>query len=346
MNTIDFQYGLFLVGERAFCLWDQDIKKLNLDFLNGIDPEYFEYLADTNFEKLGDEKEDIHQHAALAIRTAFSQGLETLFALIFASVQAPHCVPAWMNKYKNSELYDLVRKVSKYESFLSLLKTQHVVDWKALSNVVHDALILEDKEKEISIKNGFGSLWSQFATIYLQDGFSEEYNSIKHGLRVRSGGFSFAMGVEDKPGIPAPAERMVLMGKSKFGTSYYDVEEIEDLKRHVQITRSSRNWDPEDMVWGLKLISLSISNIVSALRVFNGTNAVEVQFHWPNDLEAFKEPSKRSRSLGVTSSGFKTIIPKEVITAFSKEEIIQKYLDGKFLDVKHFHLGNQETNKP
>ena len=100
METVDFQYGFFLVGERPFCLWDQDINKLNSNFLNGIDPEYFEYLADTNFEKLGDETEDIHQHAALAIRAAFSQGLETLFALIFASVQAPHCVPAWMNIYK------------------------------------------------------------------------------------------------------------------------------------------------------------------------------------------------------------------------------------------------------
>lgn len=343
MGTIDFQYGFFLVGKRAFCLWDQDIKKLNSNFLSGIDPEYFEYLADTNFEKIGDEREDIHQHAALAIRTAFSQGLETFFAMIFASIQAPHCVPAWMNLYKNSELYDLVCKVNSYERILSLLKEQ-VVSWENLSNVVHASLILEDKEKETSIKEGFGNLWSRFATIYLQDGFSEEYNSIKHGLRVRSGGFSFAMGAEDKPGVPAHPERMVLMGKSKFGTSYYNVGEIDDFKRHVQITRNSRNWDPEDMVWGLKLISISISNIVSALKIFNGTKPDEVQFHWPNDLEVFKEPSKRTQSLGVASSGFKIIIPKEVVTDFSKEEITQKYLDGKFLGVKRFQVGNQETD--
>src|SRR5687767_11979647 len=269
MGTVDFQYALFLVDERAFCLWDQDIKKLNLDFLNGIDPEYFEYLADTNFEQLGVEREDVHQHAALAIRTAYSQGLETLFALIFASLQAPHCVPAWMNLYKNSELYDLVRKVSKYERILSLLREQ-IITWETLSNVVHESLILEDKDKEKSIKNGFGRLWSRFATIYLQHGFSEEYNSIKHGLRVKSGGFSLSMGVEDQPGVPSPPERMVLIGKSKFGTSYYTSEQIDDLKRHIQITRNSRNWDPEDMVWGLKLISTSISNIISALKIFNG----------------------------------------------------------------------------
>jgi hypothetical protein len=192
MDTIDFQYGFFLVGERVFCLWDQDIVKLNLDFLNGIEPTYFEYLAEAHFEKLGDAKEDIHQHAALAIRTAFSQGLETLFALIFASIQAPHCVPVWMNTYKNRELNDLVSKVSKYKKISSLLKTQ-AVTWENLADIVFEKFILEDKNKETSIKNSFGRLWSQFATIYLQDGFTTEYNSIKHGLRIRPGGFSFAM---------------------------------------------------------------------------------------------------------------------------------------------------------
>jgi hypothetical protein len=340
METLDFQYGLFLVDERTFCLWDQDVRKVNLDFLNSVDPEYYEYLADVNYENLESEDEKVSQHAAVAIRAAFSQGLETLFAFIFASIQAPHCVPAWMALYKPSELYKLVRKVDKHEKILSLLKTQ-AVNWWALSNVVYEALVLEDKDKENSIKDGFGQLWSQFASIYLQDGFSTEYNSIKHGLRVKSGGFSLAIGVEDKPGVHAPPERMVLMGKSKFGTSYYDAEQIADLKRHIQIRRNSRNWSPEDMVWGLKLISTSISNIISALKIFNGIKADEVQFHWPNDLEAFKEPSKRTQSLGVTSiSGFKTIIPKEVVTDFSKDEIIQKYLDGKILDIKRFKIGD------
>ncbi|MDO9301870.1 MAG: hypothetical protein Q7T89_10830 [Anaerolineales bacterium] len=342
METIDFQYGHFLVDERAFCVWDKDIKEITLDFLANVDPEYFEYLADVNYENLESEDEKVSQHAAVAIRAAFSQGLETLFAFIFAAIQAPHCVSAWMSLYKSSELYKLVRKVSKREKILSLLKTK-AMNWQVLSNVVHESLVLEDKDKENIIKNGFGQLWSQFASAYLQDGFSTEYNSIKHGLRVKPGGFSLAIGVEDKPGVHAPPERMVLMGKSKFGTSYYDVEQIEDLKRHIQIRRNSRNWSPEDMVWGLKLISTSISNIISALKIFNGIKADEVQFHWPNDLEAFKEPSKRAQSLGVTSiSGFKTIIPKEVVTDFSKDEIIQKYLDGKFLGAKRFKLDNQE----
>jgi len=338
MNTIDFQYGFFIVGERPFCLWDHDIKKINLQFLNSIDAGYFEYLADTNFEKLGDENEEVHQYAALAIRTAFSQGLETLFALNFAFIQAHHCVAAWMNLYKNNELYELIRKVSKHEKILSLLKIQYI-DWVALSNIILDSLVLDDKDKEKEIKSGFGNLWSQFASIYLQDGFSNEYNSIKHGLRAKAGGFSIAIGREDEPGVPPPPEHMVLMGKSKYGTSYTSVEEIGDLKRHIQITKNSRNWDPEDMVWGLNLISLSILNTISALKILNGTSAEEVQFHWPSDLEVFKEPTKRVSSIGVTSmSGFGTPIPKEIVTNFSKEEITQKYLTGELLGGKRFKI--------
>ena len=98
------------------------------------------------------------------------------------------------------------------------------------------------------------------------------------------------------------------------------------------------------MVWGLNLISISISNIISSLIIFNGTKADEVQFHWPNDLEAFKEPSKRTQSMGVTSSGFKTIISKEIVTDFSKEEIVEKYLAGKILGVKRFEISDQETD--
>ncbi len=98
------------------------------------------------------------------------------------------------------------------------------------------------------------------------------------------------------------------------------------------------------MVWGSMLISISISNIVSALRIFNGAKADVVQFEGPNYLEVFKELSKRTQAFGATSSGFKTIILKEVIADFSKKDIIKKYLDGEFFGVKRFHLGNQETS--
>ncbi len=342
METIDFQYGLFLVDERAFCLWDKEITKTNLEFLHTIDPEYFEYLADVNYEKIRDGNETTSQHAALAIRTAFSQGLETLFALIFASIQAPHCIPAWMGLYQSKELYSLVHKVDNHEKIASLLKVP-AINWQTISEAIHVSLVLDDKDKEVAIKRSFGQLWSGFASTFLQVDFGNEYNSIKHGLRIKNGGFSFAMGIQDTPGIPAAKERMMLMGKSEFGTSYYDINRIEKVKEHIQIKRASRNWDPEDMVWGLKLISISISNIVTSLKIHNGINPDKVQFHWPNNLEAFNEPWKRSKTLGVTSiTGFGLIMPSQLETELSKKDIVQKYLDGKILGIKRYTISDSE----
>ena len=84
------------------------------------------------------------------------------------------------------------------------------------------------------------------------------------------------------------------------------------------------------MVWGLHLISMSISNIISALKILSGTTAEEVQFHWPTDVDAFGQPWKRSLSIGVTSmTGLEMSIPEEFIEAFNKETILSKYQEGQ-----------------
>jgi len=62
----------------------------------------------------GDQK----QYAAATLRIAYSQGLETLFALLCAVVQAPDCVIGWFLKYRNSELFELVRKIREGQIIL------------------------------------------------------------------------------------------------------------------------------------------------------------------------------------------------------------------------------------
>jgi len=39
------QYGLFKVGSRPYCVWEVNLHERNLEFINAIDPEYFEYQA-------------------------------------------------------------------------------------------------------------------------------------------------------------------------------------------------------------------------------------------------------------------------------------------------------------
>lgn len=337
-DYFDIQYRFFVVNDKPFCLWDTDIQSLTLEFLESIDPTYYEFIADSHLEAAIEEKS---KFASLVIRTAYSQGLETLFALIAATAQAPHCVPAWINSYQNKDLYSVVEKISNNQPLLSALKEEHL-SWPKLSEIILSGFQIEDKEKEASIKDGFGKLWTRFAKDFLDQGFSGEYNSIKHGLRIRPGGFHLSIGVEDKPGVPAPKERMQLMGSSEFGSSYFVSEKMVDKSYHVRLRRRHRNWDPEDFSWGLHLISMSLSNIISFLRMLNGVSPEEVRFQWPSDMSAFSEPWKRSLKIGVTSmTGFQKLVPDELIEPFSRQSILTEYREGHDAGIKRFTISNE-----
>jgi hypothetical protein len=335
-NELDLQYRFILVGERPLCVWGTDIKSLALEFLDNLDATYFEYIANTHSQYITEDKprEKESQFAALAIRTAYSQALETLFALLCAAVQAPYCIHAWIDKYQSRELYVLVRKIHNREPVETLLSVKRVT-WQTIAEAIFESLVLEDKEKETRIKQDFGNLWFQFAAQLLDNNFSLEYNSIKHGLRVRPGGFYIAIGAEEKPGVAAPKEKMHLLGKSEFGSHFFAAKKISENTQHIEMKRHHRNWSTQDLCWGLHLISLSIANIKSALRIINGVPATDVKFEWATDRDSYQEPWKRARQIGVTSmSGFQIDIKPDFITTFSKDEILAGYRAGKDAGVK------------
>ncbi len=345
-NTLDLQYRFFVVGKRPFCIWGTDISSLALEFLDGVDPTYFEYIADTHLQHIREDqpREKESQFAALAIRGAYSQALETLFALLGASVQAPQCVHAWIDNYQPRELYSLVRRIHNRQPIASLVNVP-VLTWPVIAETLLTWLVLEDKEREATIKKHFANLWSSFASKFLDEHLSEEYNSIKHGLRVRSGGFHIAMGVETQPGVPAPKENMRIIGKSEFGSRYFASQKIGEVAHHLQMKRHHRNWSPEDLSWSLHLASLSIANIKAALQILNGIPPTEVKFQYPTDDEIFQEPRKREIQIGVTHmSGFNINILPDFINPFTKDEILMCYQSGKDAGVRRItFLGEAKT---
>jgi hypothetical protein len=143
---------------------------------------------------------------------------------------------------------------------------------------------------------------------------------------VRHGGFGFALGLENEPGVPPPAESMRLLGKSDFGSSFLIAENISEArtaKHHHRLMRHSLNWNPEDMSYGLHLIAISIHNIVSYLKIRNGISAEQVQFLWPTDEDLYHEPWKRSRSIGINRISWPEYqITEDQIEPYSKEDIL------------------------
>src|SRR6266498_3066579 len=89
----------FAVDVRPVCVWVRDATERNQEFLRRLDPTYFEYIAHVHADHLTADQKLL---AALTLRTAYSQALETLFAFLCATAQAPGCAYGWLTQYRNS----------------------------------------------------------------------------------------------------------------------------------------------------------------------------------------------------------------------------------------------------
>jgi len=58
-------------------------------------------------------------------------------------------------------------------------------------------------------------------------------------------------------------------GQSDYGSSFLVKEKLLNHKHHFRLVKHHRNWDPEDLTWGLHLASMSIQNVISALKILN-----------------------------------------------------------------------------
>ena len=303
----------------ASCFWDFDPRAQNLEFLNKIDPQYFHHIADLHGEAL---KGDNRQYSAAALRVAYAQGLETLFALLCATAQAPEFVLGWLLAYKHNELDSIVGKISNHQPILST-SLRRPVTWDVLAEIVFSRMPAGDDERAARVKGDFAKLWRRFASDYLNKNRQSEYNSVKHGLRAKLGGFHFALGVEGAPGVLAPPERMRMLANSEFGSSFFVAERL-DLNdgRNFFLRHQSLNWIPESSIAGLRLISTSIANVITFLKAHNGATG-DPHYLWHDDESAYGEPWKESA--GLTDLAMKSPIQGQGITLLTKEQILSVY---------------------
>lgn len=309
----------FVIYETPFACWDWELRKKNLEFLEGIDADYFNYVANLNSDHVEDD--DKHR-AAVSLRLSYSHGLEALFALLCSAVQAPQCAIGYILNYRNTDLLNLVKKISSKEPVYTRLK-ETPVTWDLLAKHIHSGLGYEE-EKKMWIQKGFGKLWSRFANEFTDENMTLEYNCIKHGLRARPGGFHLSVGREDTPGVLAPPERMVSLGGSTFGSSYFVKESVVPKdKYNFRPRRHSRNWSIHNLAYGLVLISMSINNVVSWLRSVNGIPLNKCRFENPFSEGQFEEPWKES--VGINHTSMDLVITAEHVNPFSRDDILESY---------------------
>ncbi len=308
-----------VIDKRPLTCWDWELKRKNIEFLEGIDSYYFLYVAEQNLPNIGTDNK---HRAAISLRLAYSHGLETLFALLCSAIQAPQCSIGWLLNYKNYELTNIVKKISSGHFVYTRFKDQNL-NWKKIAKFIHYNLAHKDEKKNIIIE-GYGDVWTWMASEFTDENFALEYNGIKHGLRINPGGFEVAIGREETVGVAPPFEKMVNLGGSDFGSSYFVKEYIKDTpKINFRPRRHARNWNPTNLADRLALISMSINNVVSWLKIINGVSPKQCEFTNPATLDHFQEPWKKC--VGLSHSTFDLSIEKEHIRSFDKKDILASY---------------------
>ncbi|RQW82350.1 MAG: hypothetical protein EHM79_18530 [Geobacter sp.] len=316
------QNSIFVVNKEPYCIWEVDIVKRNDEFLDGIDTNYFEYLLKVHLES------DDEKRAAIALRATLHHAMETMFSLLGAYIQAPDCAYAWIAKCSNKDLRQLVKKIGGYHNTLFTKLNVEQVSWESISKLVFQCY-MPDSERNTQTTKLFSSFWQRLAHEFIDMNHVDEYNSIKHGFRVRSGGFSLAIGLEHEYGVPPPADEMKMIGSSEHGSSFIKIEPVgtSGNNRSIKSKRTSINWKVEKVALLIQLVSMSINNIVSALKIANGAKAGTCQFLRPEEDADFERPW--SYCPGVTSFNMDFFIKESDVKSTTREELLKNLNEHK-----------------
>ncbi|MCU7371969.1 hypothetical protein PEC18_14150 [Paucibacter sp. O1-1] len=311
------QSTLFAVNDEPFCLWEADLPARTRAFLDGIDPEYFDYVLQAHMST-EDEK-----RALVAIRLSLHHATETIFSLLGAFVQAPDCPYAWIAKCSNTELREFAERVSKADKSLITKLAIDSVNWTTITNAVYSTY-QPGTDRQRSTIDCFARLWTILAGELLNPTHVDEYNALKHGFRARPGGFALAAGVEPSFGVSPPDSEIKLLGQSDFGATFLKIESLGSSRasRHIRSRQTSVNWSLERVVLLHQLVYMSINNVVSALKVVNGYSPSTCRFLRPENDSDFQKPW--AYGTGVTSINIDHAIDESRLPAVTKAELLSK----------------------
>jgi hypothetical protein len=310
------QSTIFAVNEEPYCLWEVDVKKRNLEFLNGLDPEYFSYILEIHLNA-EDEK-----RAIISLRQSLHHAIETMFSLLCSFAQAPDCTYAWISKCSNTQLRDVVERISREDpTFITKLNIPSV-NWKSIATLM--CACFPTSSRQASLIEGFATLWSRLAGELTNEAQIDEYNSLKHGFRLRPGGFALSVGVETSPGVPACESAMHTLANSTFGATFFKIEKLKSQKGspHIRSRRTSVNWSFERTALLHQLVYMSIHNIISTLKISNGVPPTECKFVWPSQDSDFDQPWLHS--VGVTSMNIDFSLEESLVPEVTKLELLER----------------------
>lgn len=309
--------SIFAVNDSPYCLWEADVADRNRAFLDGLDREYFLYLLDAYIET-EDEKRSV-----VALKIGLHHSVETLFSLLGAFVQAPDCAYAWIAKCSNAELRTFVDRVTRGDATLTSKLRLPDITWESVASAIFNTY-QPGTERQAKTVERFASFWRSLSHELLDQTAIDEYNALKHGFRIRSGGFALAVGAEHMYGVPPPDSEMQMIGKSDHGATFLKIENMAGgrLGPHIRSRQTSVNWSTERVILLLQLVGMSINNVIAGLKVLNSYPAGTCRFLRPQEDADFDKPWQCS--VGVTSANFDFVLDEDKLPAVTKAELLTK----------------------
>ena len=316
-NPSSFPAGTpVVIDEQPMVFWDRDDARTQVEFLRSIDPTYFVYLAAIHEAQLEGEND---LSAAVALRVTYSHVLESLFAFIGAAVQSPHCPAGWLLKYKFTDLKGFVEKISDRKPLHNKLNLDRP-GWREVASALLPWGTTDDDGEER--RDASAKLWKSLARDMLDESFNGEYNSLKHGCRIRSGEWFLNIGAESTPGTPPPPDRMRQLGASRYGSTFLRALPLQ--KHYWGLEEQRVNWNPVTFARRIPLITDSLYNVLTFLKVQNGVSTEELELAF-FDQAAVSEALSDSNPSGVTRFAVRHRIDPRTLPSLSKEGILDLY---------------------
>ncbi|RJQ29749.1 hypothetical protein C4565_01610 [Candidatus Parcubacteria bacterium] len=311
------QSSVFAVNDEPYCIWDFNLERQAQKFLEGIDPDYFEYVFNEHLAA------DDETRAVMAIKLSLHHATETMFSMIGAYVQAPDCPQAWLAKCSNSTLRKVVNRIANSDKSLIVKLLVRDVSWHEISQFVFRHYMPRTDRQKTTIE-GFADFWARMAADFLNPDSVDEYNAMKHGFRARSGGFGLSIGKQENPNTPAPPDKMKSLGSSKYGATFYKIAPVNSNlgNHHIQAKKISTNWSLDRILQQHQLVYMSINNILTALKIANKVNSEDCRFLRPEGEVDFLSPW--THTTGVTSVNFNVEIDQQHINWLSKTELLDR----------------------
>jgi hypothetical protein len=294
-NSWDQINGIgFMVNERPVAVYGRFLRERTHRFIKEFDADYWGYQL--SLATSVPIEEVTHDHVAF-VRLTLSHVEEHLFALIFAFLQAPYCPDLWLYHYKPSDLPKMARKVELGERVLTRFKLAES-SWIGITKTLWGGL---EEERYTLTARVLGRLARHFISTHGRD----EYNGLKHGMRLSFGGTSLSFSPGGSPDVKPDPDSYISLGSSKFGSQFYDFEPMSGSKNHYRAKVCFTNWDYMELGAHLTHAIMLINNMGAAFRNFANIEGDHEFCFFRGDAAYTDDPRKiEGMTVGVMASEF------------------------------------------